>query len=1251
MKESIIHLYTIREINTNTTNFLKIRVIRLQNKINKFILLISVVFILLVFIPSSFAFDNATDAVSAGSQNHYYFDASLENDNGNGSIDNPYKYLTDKRISADSVIHLANGEYDLTKLGSKTYRNITICGQDSQKTIIKGSGNLITVSTQLTVQNVTFSNLPIANNGRIHAENSIFTGVSSDTALGGAIRSSNSNYDLYFHNCTFINNSALYGGAIYQNAGKLEIYDCLFINNTALNYGGAITCEPKKNARLKTTIVIANTQFISSVSLGDAGGALYLREGYLNADNINISNSAATFGGGLTLLNAYSQINNLLAINNSAAYDGGAVFHMYGNFSISNSLLEDNHAGNGGGMFIDTAYFGSVTNVTFKRNTADVCAGGFYSLFNDYFIIADNTYINNSATEFSDFYESMSVNIIFRDDSYVMYSVNYTDADEIPEMYCLVDDGYVTSVKNQLSSGNCWAFAALGALESCILKATGEYFDFSEENMKNLLAKFSDYGVDSYTNEGGSQNAAMGYLVGWLGPVLESEDLTNEKSVLSPVLDSNIHIQNILFLKRSNYTDNDAIKRAILKYGAIATSGYDASTYQYSTQTSANHAIVIVGWDDNMAINNAPGKGAWIVKNSWGENWGLKDTYPGYYYVSYYDKAFAKPGSGLAGYTFILNNTIRYDKNYQYDIIGKTDWFYWGANTIWYKNVFNATSDEYLAAVSTYFNEKTDYELSVYLNGNLMLTQSGSSDRGYYTIDLNKIIPLKAGDIFEVAFKVTQKKPVSIPISEYSSANNLFYRENISFFSLNGNVWNDLFNYEHKYQTIEYASQVACIKAFTISDLINASSLTLDFYNSNPYQATVVAKVRNQWGNPVSGGNVLFIMDGFVKSAKITDGVAMAEFYVRDGINNVSATFTAEGYNPISNRTSFNAVLADIHSTDVTVYYMNGVFTATLQYQNGTNISGQYLKFNINNEEYEVLTDLMGRASVGLNLAVGTYEATTTFNGNGRVFKSQASNIITVKSSIRILNGDVYATNSPYAVSLVDGNGAPLNNTIVDVTVKTVTYHLKTDENGEVSLNIGLKAGTYTIIVFNPVTGEEVVHSIKVVARLSGNSDLTMLYGSGKYYKVRAFDDKGKAAANAVVQCTINGKTYNYKTDANGYFSLKINLNPKNYYTITVEYKKFKVSNRIIVKPLLAASDVSKKKASSIKFEAKLVDSNGKIQVGKTVSFKINGKTYTAKTSKYGYAIIYLKNLKVGKYTITSTYGKSTIKNTITIKK
>ena len=89
MKESIIHLYTIREINTNTTNFLKIRVIRLQNKINKFILLISVVFILLVFIPSSFAFDNATDAVSAGSQNHYYFDASLENDNGNGSIETP----------------------------------------------------------------------------------------------------------------------------------------------------------------------------------------------------------------------------------------------------------------------------------------------------------------------------------------------------------------------------------------------------------------------------------------------------------------------------------------------------------------------------------------------------------------------------------------------------------------------------------------------------------------------------------------------------------------------------------------------------------------------------------------------------------------------------------------------------------------------------------------------------------------------------------------------------------------------------------------------------------------------------------------------------------------------------------------------------------------------------------------------------------------------------------------------------------
>ena len=52
---------------------------------------------------------------------------------------------------------------------------------------------------------------------------------------------------------------------------------------------------------------------------------------------------------------------------------------------------------------------------------------------------------------------------------------------------------------------------------------------------------------------------------------------------------------------------------------------------------------------------------------------------------------------------------------------------------------------------------------------------------------------------------------------------------------------------------------------------------------------------------------------------------------------------------------------------------------------------------------------------------------------------------------------------------------------------------------------------------------------------------------------------------------------------------------------------------------------------------------------GKKITFKFNKKTYKAKTNKKGVATVSIKNLKIGKFTITSSYGGCTIKNTIKI--
>ena len=101
-------------------------------------------------------------------------------------------------------------------------------------------------------------------------------------------------------------------------------------------------------------------------------------------------------------------------------------------------------------------------------------------------------------------------------------------------------------------------------------------------------------------------------------------------------------------------SDNAKLKEALVKYGAISISVHGAQGSQekdyndithcaYYNSTfgeGTDHTVTLVGWNDTFSKENfqvtPPGDGAWIIKNSWGSDWGDN----GYYYVSYYDTAF-----------------------------------------------------------------------------------------------------------------------------------------------------------------------------------------------------------------------------------------------------------------------------------------------------------------------------------------------------------------------------------------------------------------------------------------------------------------------------------------------------------------------------------------------------------------------------------------------------------------------------------
>ena len=1147
-----------------------------MNKSHK-IFLISLL-ILVFIIPSTYAMDNKTcdvieleDAQSAVSiddkevlaaNNDYYFNSSLDNDDGDGSSQNPYKYLTTDRIKGYCNIHLADGEYVLD--GAKTIEKVSIIGSNPQKTIIKYDGVGFNVNSYLALTNLTLIDVSIANHGTVNATNSIFNygyGNKADNYgnnYGGAIYTSDLNTDsrVTIENCTFKDCYAVYGGAIYMGAGYLSISNSQFINNYAYNFGGAIACENTEN------ITISKTRFINDYSIDDAGGAVYVKSSPLNIQRSDFINCSATFGGAFTALNSDVKLNFINAYNNSARWDGGAVYHMYGKFFSTYGKFINNTARNGGGLYVDNSSDLFLISNEFENNNANVSAGAIFSILNKLrFALTSNTFKNNKAPSNRDYFDTSSLNSKIGTSNYTVYNIENTEIKDIPSRYSLLDEGFMTSVKDQQSSGNCWAFTAMSVLESCLKKATGREFDLSEENMKNLIALYSDYGWKMDTNEGGYDSMPFGYFASWLGPVDEMSDVFDDKSVLSPVLDSILHIQNILFLKRENYTDNDAIKTAIMKYGAVGTSIY-FDNYYLNNGTSyftwalypSNHAVTIVGWDDNYSRDNfyfgsyAQGDGAWIVKNSWGPSWGED----GYFYVSYYDESFAKPGVEGIAYTFVLNDTVKYDKNYQYDIAGKTDYLHDDRTEVWYKNTFTATDNEILAGVSTYFEKLTNWTFSVYVNSVLKSTKSGISQAGYYTFHLDDIVELYRGDVFEIVVNTKSDKLSSVPISEIALLNKAIFFPEISYVSYDGENWQDLFYLTKTYALHTYKSQVACIKAFTV--LVEFNTTVCINVSAN----RIIVNVLDQFEKSVKDGKVNFTLDGETQTLGLIDGKVEVPFKLMDGIHNITVDYESDNYNESQNNLTLDILL-----------------------------------------------------------------------------------------NIVLPSNKIYAMNSNYKIVLKDQFENPISGKELIINNVNVT----SNSNGEITFNIDFNTGNHKLTILNPLNNETVTDNIQIIARLTDNLDITMYCGANKYYKVRAFDDYGNVASGETINIIINGKSYTVKTDKNGVASVGLNKFKVGKYTVAVNYKGFKVSNKITVKSTLSAKNKSVKKGKTVKFSAKLVNVNGKPLKAKKVTFKIKGKTYKVKTNKKGIATLKLKKLKPGKYTVRTSYGNVKISNKLIIRK
>lgn len=304
-------------------------------------------------------------------------------------------------------------------------------------------------------------------------------------------------------------------------------------------------------------------------------------------------------------------------------------------------------------------------------------------------------------------------------------------------------------------------------------------------------------------------------------------------------------------------TFRDNIKRNIMQYGSLAAITYSNGSAYFNPNSSiresyycyedehndvyANHAISIIGWDDNYSKDNfdpdhKPNHdGAYLIANSHGTG----SYNEGYLYISYDDFFIERD-------LYVITET----KNESHDFIYQHDPLAWstiisssGTKTMWIANVFNKLEEyenrELITEVGIY--TVSDVNVELYANSNLIMKSDNKFDLenrvkvsesvnlgpGYHVIKLAEPIKIK-GDRFAIEAKITSanESSIEIPMERFYAGtlwSTAVAYSNESFYSGNGgaNTWQDI--------TDQYGGSNFCLKAFiTKEKAIKSESISFD---------------------------------------------------------------------------------------------------------------------------------------------------------------------------------------------------------------------------------------------------------------------------------------------------------------------------------------------------------------------------------------------------------------------------------------